>query len=38
MMAESLMQTIRDPVLWETPDPVWAPGRGLRTISGAERG
>lgn len=26
-MAEGLAKTMRDPVLWSTPDPVWRPGR-----------
>jgi creatinine amidohydrolase len=38
IMAESLAETIRDPVLWRTPDPVWTPGRGQGPTAGDSRG
>jgi creatinine amidohydrolase len=34
IMAEALAQAIRDPVLWQRPDAVWASGRGQRTTAG----
>jgi creatinine amidohydrolase len=35
MMARAVADAMRDRVLWQTPDAVWAPGRGQRTTAGA---
>lgn len=33
-LAEGVVRAIRDEVLWQVPDAVWAPGRGQRTTAG----